>query len=452
MKRTLAVRIAAGAAILVAVLQITAFGRNRGAAVQTFKDATGEFRTYSTSGALDGRNPFFKSLGTNGRSCVTCHQPGEAWTITPANVQARFEATGGIDPLFRTNDGSNSPHADVSTVGSRRAAYNMLLSKGLIRVGIGVPQDAEFELVDVDDPYGYASAKELSLFRRPLPSTNLNALATVMWDGRETFKGESIHFDLADQANGATLGHAAATDPLTSEQRESIVSFETSLYTAQSRDNAAGDLQAQGARGGPVQLSIEPFFIGINDTLSPGYNPNSMSLYDAWSRIRRTNRDRYSEARESVARGQDLFNSFPIQITGVRGVNDVLGKDVITGTCTTCHDAPNIGNHSVSLPLDLGIASEERRTPDLPLYTFRNKTTGQIIKTTDPGRALITGKWAHMSLFKGPILRGVAARPPYFHNGSAATLEDVVKFYDERFKLELSDEQKRDLVAFLRSL
>ena len=55
------------------------------------------------------------------------------------------------------------------------------------------------------------------------------------------------------------------------------------------------------------------------------------------------------------------------------------------------------------------------------------------MKTTDPGRALITGKWKHMSLFKGPILRGLAARAPYFHNGSAATLDEVVDFYDTRF-------------------
>ena len=53
-----------------------------------------------------------------------------------------------------------------------------------LRVGIGIPAGAEFTLVDVDDPYGYASASELSLFRRPLPSTNLAFLTGVMWDGR----------------------------------------------------------------------------------------------------------------------------------------------------------------------------------------------------------------------------------------------------------------------------
>jgi cytochrome c peroxidase len=88
----------------------------------------------------------------------------------------------------------------------------------------------------------------------------------------------------------------------------------------------------------------------------------------------------------------------------------------------------------------------------MPLYTFRNKTTGEIIQTTDPGRALITGKWAHMSLFKGPILRGLAARAPYFHNGFAATLTDVVEFYNSRFNIGLRAQEKSDLVAFLKAL
>lgn len=62
----------------------------------------------------------------------------------------------------------------------------MLLSKGLIRVGIGIPSIAEFDLLAVQDPYGFASAAQLSLFRRPLPATNLGFLSTVMFDGRET--------------------------------------------------------------------------------------------------------------------------------------------------------------------------------------------------------------------------------------------------------------------------
>ena len=133
-------------------------------------------------------------------------------------------------------------------------------------------------------------------------------------------------------------------------------------------------------------------------------------------------------------------------------MNDALGVAALPGTCTTCHNTPNVGNHSTSLPLDLGLTTAAVRTPDLPLYTFRNTTTGEVIQTTDPGRALITGKWRHMSLFKGPILRGLAARAPYFHNGFAATLADVVEFYDGRFNIGLTGQDKSDLIAFLKAL
>ena len=76
--------------------------------------------------------------------------------------QRRSDATASTDPLFRAIDGANSPLADVSTVAARRQAYRLLLSKGLIRVRRPIPPNAEFWLVAVDDPYGHASARELS--------------------------------------------------------------------------------------------------------------------------------------------------------------------------------------------------------------------------------------------------------------------------------------------------
>ena len=65
---------------------------------------------------------------------------------------------------------------------------------------------------------------------------------------------------------------------------------------------------------------------------------------------------------------------------------------------------------------------------------------------------MITGKWADMSKFKGPILRGLAGRAPYFHNGSANTLTDVVKFYDTQFHIGLDATQFVDLANFLATL
>ena len=88
----------------------------------------------------------------------------------------------------------------------------------------------------------------------------------------------------------------------------------------------------------------------------------------------------------------------------------------------------------------------------MPLYTLRNKATGELRKVTDPGRALISGKWNHIGRFKGPMLRNLAARAPYFHNGFAGDLAAVVDFYEQRFHVGFTQQEHADLVAFLRSL
>ena len=125
---------------------------------------------------------------------------------------------------------------------------------------------------------------------------------------------------------------------------------------------------------------------------------------------------------------------------------------MLQGTCTTCHDTPGAGNHSIPAPLDIGLTDASRRTPDLPLYTLQNRQTGERIQTTDPGRALITGKWKDIGRFKGPILRALATRAPYFHNGSASDLGAAVDFYNQRFGIGLTEDEKADLVAFLLTL
>src|SRR6185312_2938742 len=165
-------------------------------------DDSGILSTYTENHRINLDSAFFKSLGTNGRSCGTCHQPQDAWTVTPQNIQARFLFTGGRDPIFRTVDGANCPSADVSTVEKRRSAYSLLLKKGLIRVSLAVPTTADFSIQDIQDPYDCPETNSVTaaLYRRPLPSTNLGFLATVMWDGRETVNGAPIVNDLATQA------------------------------------------------------------------------------------------------------------------------------------------------------------------------------------------------------------------------------------------------------------
>jgi len=428
-------------------------------------DATGLFTTVSASGSIDLNNEFFQNLGTNGRRCVSCHLPTAGWSITPPQLQAVFDTTNGgefddglgLGAVFRTVDGSNSPNADVSTLDQRRQAYSMLLNKGLIRIGLPVSANAEFELVAVDDPYHFASAAQLSLFRRPLQTANLK-ISTVMWDGREVVPGQSVASELATQASDANVAHALG-QPLTPAQRDSIVQFTTALASAQIFDSKARSLTDAGAQGGPAAILTQPFYIGINDNFGDSltgapFTPVVFTIFDSWTDIK----DPVSSiqtARRSIARGQALFNNHPIAISGVSGINDeaAFGKpSVLMGTCTTCHDTPNLGNHSVVAPLNIGLVDASRRTADMPLYTLRNKSTGETVQVTDPGRALIDGRWSHIGRFKGPTLRNLASHPPFFHNGFAADLRAVVDFYSQRFKIGFTSQQKTDLVNFLHSL
>lgn len=465
MKYTNALCIGGSAVITLAVLlpsPTSAAARQRGGL--TFANPSGISKTVSIDGFVDQTGPFFQALGTNGRKCVTCHQPSEGWTVTPRGIQERFDRTDGRDPIFRTVDGSNSPNARVGTLAERRRAYSMLLSKGVIRVERPIPDNAEFELIAVDDPYHYASATGLSLFRRPLPSTNLGFISTVMWDGREVDPANPMKISndaatnrailissLEHQALDATAGHAQGNVQLTQEQQEQIVNFELGLATAQVKDNEAGSLLAQGALGGPETILGLPFYIGINDNVGDPQGPFdqvAMTIYDAW----RTSHD---DDKRAIARGQAIFNNKPIVITGVKGLNDnaYFGSPTsLTGTCTTCHNTPNVGDHSLAIALDIGIADGSRRTPDMPLYTLRNRTTGETVTTTDPGLALSTGKWRDIGRLKGPVLRGLAARAPYFHNGMAKDLGQVIEFYKQRFNLVFTPREKADLIAFLRSL
>src|SRR4051812_12925611 len=222
-------------------------------------DSSGLLETSAQSSkAISVTGPFFQNLGTNGRTCASCHAASEAFSITPAGLQARFARTKGTDPVFRPNDGAVCPTADVSTVNARRQSYKLLLERGLIRVSMPIPANADFHLESVEDPYYCATSADMSLYRRPLPSTNLRFSPVIMWDGREP--------SLESQAVDATTGHAQGIAP-TPDQVASIVQFEMQLHTAQAADSHTGALMAGGATGGADYLAQQEFYVGINDSL-----------------------------------------------------------------------------------------------------------------------------------------------------------------------------------------
>ena len=222
-----------------------------------------------------------------------------------------------------------------------------------------------------------------------------------------------------------------------------------------------------------------PAFEQPGGVVKPGdgqFTSNIFNLYNSWAQSTSNEFDQRTAARLSIARGEQLFNTLQIPITGVAGINDDVaagglvagGVPLLMGTCGTCHDTPNVGNHSFPTPLNIGTGDPSPNNPSvslggldlsyLPEITVCKKDatsgvpTSNCRTTTDLGQALIDGRFDHVGKIKGPILRGLAGRAPYFHNGSAATLLDAVNFYDTRFNLALTDQQKSDLVAFLKTL
>ncbi|HEX3915199.1 MAG TPA: hypothetical protein VHW71_16995 [Steroidobacteraceae bacterium] len=491
------------ASILLLSLAARAAWAHDGGRSDRSADPTGILQTINSNRRTDPDGAFFQSLGTNGRTCATCHVADQGMSMSPPQINQRFEQSRGRDPLFNPVDGANCPNARSGDA----AARSLLLSHGLIRIALNLPAKAEFTVSVVHDPYGCAlvptgvnGQMALSTYRRPLPSTNLRFLSAVMWDGRESpstptsalndelTDAANLIADLTQQAIDAVAGHSQGTMTPSKKQLADIVNFEMGLTSAQVFDRLAGPLDGRDALGGAAALAAENYYPGINDVL--GADPNhiafdetSMTLYAAWedggNPYHDNGRDFFArrQARSDIAAGEVLFNTASMTISAVRGLNDNAALDSpvsFKGTCTSCHDSPNVGDHSLPLPLDIGVAHSPRAglendpnirkaiaqldEPDLPVFLIKGCSSpfsaGQPVSfyTTDLGKATSSGLCSDLNRLKGPILRGLAARAPYFHNGSAATLMQAVNFYNERFSMSLTPSQKRQLVAFLNSL
>jgi cytochrome c peroxidase len=449
-------------------------------------DATGRIATYQPNGpTVTAENAYFSSLGSNGRTCFTCHQPQSGWAMNPSSAQAIFFMTQGTDPLFAPVDGANCPDAAAAAQSpfQKAVASSQLLLKANIRVFLPVPSNAQYKVRIVSDPYACESSPKyglpsgmLSMYRRVLNATNLTRNAqtgpppapqgAIMWDGREP--------TLQSQFLDATLGHAQASTPPSTTQINQGVTFETGLFTTQSFSSRAGSLSTLPAAGGPINLShigppnVPEFVI-----------PLAFNQYEGWALSS-------NSAQASINRGETIFNTRNFTIDGVAGFNDAAPSVVpvsgpVTGNCSTCHNNLNVGADTVGGGRHLGIGDNSSvnkngpqatatalpPTSDQPLFAFdcpvnsipffsnpvtiNNKTYDEY-QTTDPGMGLITGSCSDLGKFKVPRLNGLAARAPYFHNGNAASVSQLVDFYNTRFSIGLTAQDKQDLINFLTSL
>ena len=389
-----------------------------------FLNGAGTAATFSTAGFVDLTNPFHVPQGSNGRSCESCHLPQVGWSIRPIDVELKFLLTQGNDPIFNKLD-ANSPNPDVSSLQAKRASYSML-RKGLFRRGGTIPANGEFFIASFDDPLGAGgSPTTVQTYRRPLATANFHIAQNIGWHDQNTNGSGDVHAGLKLQALGNITGAQELPPPqLPSDTTlESIVNYELGLAFAQQFSFTAGLLTACGAKGGPENLSAQ----------LPVKGP--FNLFDAWKDLKpgSCGSRAADRKRAQIARGQEVFNS---------------------SGCNGCHNAANNGSNVDGRLFDIHASQVQHRALGMPLYTMQNKATGQTQETTDPGRALRSGKWADMDRFKVPSLRGVVARAPYFHNGIAANLDEVVRHYETELNFKF-DEQPGDreaLIAFLEAL
>ncbi|MFL6463505.1 MAG: hypothetical protein ACJ73N_03750, partial [Bryobacteraceae bacterium] len=467
----------------------------------SYPDPSGSMGIHNNAGTTTtANNAFFQSLGTNGRSCGTCHLPSNGMSVSAANIRQRFKDTKATDPIFAPFDGATCPDAvpesftkgspvggnkgkgnisDITNLSDPNNPFRLVVNKGLIRIPLPRPANAEFTLTVVNDvtkcqdkqvDVNGTPTPMISFYRRPLMSSNLlfatnaaisftggPALAPVMWDGRET--SSSPDAALRQQAIDATFGHAQATPPgPTDAQVQQIMDFEKSVFSAQISDDDARSLTDLGALGGPKNLALRPLQANF---VPPGVPGQTFDEYTSWLNL--SNNAEKKNQRASVARGQGIFNTLTFTVNGVAGFNELVGNNAQT-QCSVCHGIRNAGTDPIAVPFatrNLGISGDHPAAfarPDLPLFHVScidgapTTFNGKDFDIRDLGQGLITGKCADIGKFKVPQLRGLAGRAPYFHDGSADTLDDVVTFYDRRFSIGLTKDQTRDLVNFLKTL
>lgn len=422
------------------------------------RNAAGIAETVHTTGAIDRTNPFFQALGVNARTCETCHSSAMGWTLTSRGAAKLFEQTDGLAPLFMLHDAGSRPDADISTREARDLTFrSTLIDKGLIRFARTVPATAEFTVTSVVDPYGFATPTQITNFRRPTSVANEAKVVSIT---NAPGPQPDMNVALKGLVRGAAQFHEQRNPatPVSDADQQAGATMQLGIFFAQSIDYEAGRLDEDGAKGGPFNLVNEPFYPGINDIsgndpVTHAFTNKIFNLFDAWARYaQRPAYDIRSFKRASIWRGQEIFNNKQFDISGVNGLNDVLGQPVVHGTCGTCHNSPNVGTHSVYRLFDIGTADEANCSPDLPLLTLQHKTLPLTKKTCDMSRGGSTGLWTDLGKFRAPPLRGLAARAPYFHDGQARTVKDVVQYHDARFNIGLSNREMRDLEAFLNAL
>jgi len=470
-----------------------------------YVNASGRIGIVNAAGPVDTTgHPFFEPRGSNGRACVSCHQPADGMSLAVSSIVQRWADTAGSDPIFAAIDGANCPDLPAGDPDS----HSLLLERGLFRIPLPWPPvDAEgrqirpdFTLEVVRDPTGCnthpvygidGERREVSVYRRPRPAANLRYVSssrfgvtpfigkTGMLAAVDPETGRPVNMNmmadareptLKTQAQSAARGHLESPAPLSPRELEQIHALELDLYAAQAFSNQGGALNEP---GGPSGLGPEALAVGRDGVLGNNTTQFVIPMEDRWADLPEGGDAALRERnafRESVQRGHDVFFFRTFWISDAMHINTVGLGNPIKRTCSTCHGMHMTGMDTANGWMDVGTTNHPfalepaespwaEELPELPLFKVSCRADlpphpflGREIYTQDPGRALISGKCEDVGAIVIQQFRGLAARAPYFSNGSAASLRELVDFYDRRFNIRYTEQEKTDLVNFLSVL
>ena len=452
-----------------------------------YPNAAGTLRTVLTGGPVDtAGHPFFEPIGTNGRACISCHQPADAMSLSVGTIRERWQATGGTDPIFAMVDGANCPNLPAG----EEASHSLLLQRGLFRIerpwpvrefnGRAVTPDFTIEVLR--DPTGCNSgaygpaAGRISVYRRPRPVANLKYLLAVgfAYDPKQglalprdpddgSYQSGNLMADnragnLRLQMEDAAASHLQLMGRLTPDQIAGIRAFEMSLYTAQQASRTGGALDSHGATGGPATL---------RDSTAGALGSIGVPVWSefaAWENLSAADAAQLTPEelawRQSVARGARVFREKMFLITDSAGINSRIGfGNPVRNSCVFCHNMTRMGNDVAPGQVDLGTTTLPFADPSEDFPLFRITCTGRphphygrVILTYDPGFALTSGRCEDVGKITLQSMRGLSARAPYFSNGSAATLREVIDYYDRRYAIGYTEQEKVDLVNMMSAL
>jgi cytochrome c peroxidase len=364
-----------------------------------------------------GRIAFFqrdlRKLGGNGRACADCHMPTQGFQLSPAAAKARFDFLQWIrqyfpnanDPLFRPVDAD-----DFRVNGENAKDFSNLTENGLIRVTMALPSNVKL----IDPATGQPSNDtSVDLWRAVMPVRNVaitgpdNVLpiwppaARVPIQGLDPngpnrqggYQHDARFATLQEQARGALFAHAQVKEEPPVRMLDDLAAFQQTLFSSDGVKNLADAILS-------------------GSTTFPDPDP---------------------ELNEIEQHGKQVFIRACAQCHG-----GTLHPSTSTPDATLVR--PIVRYHSIQSACPRPVTDGFTPCPDrlnrnarTYQITLANGTT-QTFVSDDPGRLLLTGQIADLGVLDSTNLHGISKTAPYFHNNSAATLEQVIDHYVALFK------------------